>query len=236
MVFGKTDKEQIQVNEITLWSKGNGYQGGNVEGAWKNLKDIQNAMFERVDGDYSGINVGGILGNQAGCGAYQTLGDIYLDFDGTARTATPENYLRELDLQDGMVRVSYENSGIHFAREYMASYPGNVMAIRLTADQENTLSFTLDYDPGSGRTAITDKAEGDSVLYQGKVTAGGMAFAVQLKVVAPDADIICNSDGTIAVKTARTCLSSFLRVPTTTLPRATTSKISLIFRPQMETI
>ena len=200
MVFGKTDKEQIQVNEITLWSKGNGYQGGNVEGAWKNLKDIQNAMFERVDGDYSGINVGGILGNQAGCGAYQTLGDIYLDFDGAARTATPENYLRELDLQDGMVRVSYENSGIHFAREYIASYPGNVMAIRLTADQENTLSFTLDYDPGSGRTAIADKAEGDSVLYQGKVTAGGMAFAVQVKVVAPDADIICNNDGTIAVK------------------------------------
>lgn len=199
MIYGNTERERIQVNEITLWSKGNNYQGGNVEGAWKNLKPIQDEMFSRLDNNFSGINVNGILGNESGCGAYQSLGDIYFDFDGEARTENPKNYVRELDLDDGFVRVSYENKGVQFTREYMASYPGNVMAFRLTSSKEDALSFKLDYNQGDGRTAVIDKAEENSIIYQGKVNAGGMAFATKLKVVAPDADVTCNSDATISV-------------------------------------
>lgn len=205
MVFGKTQTEQIQVNEITLWSGGahssGNYAGGNKAGAYKALKPIQDKMFEKggypygVEGD-----VGALLGNANGYGSYQTLGDIYMDLIGAARTSTPENYVRELDMEDGMVRVSYDSAGVHFGREYFASFPGNVMAFRLTADREDAISFKLDYNPGAGRTQVGKRAEDDSIFYQGKVNSSQMAFAVQLKVIAPSADIACNADGTISVE------------------------------------
>lgn len=64
--------------------------------------------------------------------------DLYLDFHHTTRG----HYERSLTLNDGICRVSYEHNGVNYNREYFASYPDNVMVIKLTADKPGQLTFT----------------------------------------------------------------------------------------------
>ena len=57
-------------------------------------------------------------------------------------TGTPSEvtgYRRELDIASATARVSYEYGGVTYRREYIASYPRNVIVARLTGP----LSFVL---------------------------------------------------------------------------------------------
>lgn len=47
----------------------------------------------------------------------------------------PKNYRRALDLERAVVTVEYDLNGAHIKREYFASYPDNVMVIRICADR-----------------------------------------------------------------------------------------------------
>lgn len=106
MILGKTDTEHVQVNEITLWAGGTGvqgYTGGNKAGAWKNLAGIRELLFA---GKYSEAQslVESLCSNGTGWNGYQSLVDIYLDFEGKPNASNPENYRRELDLNDSVAR------------------------------------------------------------------------------------------------------------------------------------
>ncbi|MGN0999803.1 MAG: glycosyl hydrolase family 95 catalytic domain-containing protein [Faecousia sp.] len=209
MIFGKTDTERVQVNEITLWAGGTavqGYTGGNNANAWKNLAGIRQLLFA---GKYSEAQslVESLCGNGLGWKAYQNLGDLYLAFEGKANASNPEHYRRELDLNDGVARVSYENEGVSFRREYFASNPGNVMVIRLTASEKGTLSFKLTFLPDTSSDGYcnpsktyTTTVKDHVIRCLGEVTSSKMKFAVQVKVVAPTAKLTDHANGTIAVE------------------------------------
>jgi len=72
-------------------------------------------------------------------GAYQNFGDVYIDFD------TPEfsDYRRELDIENAIARVSYKSAGVGYTREYLASYPDNIIVLRFTADKKGKLNFKV---------------------------------------------------------------------------------------------
>lgn len=213
MVFGKTDVERIQLNEITLWSGGPNcspaFSGGNTKGAWKNLKNVQKKMLAGQP-----ANCQSLCGNGIGWNGYQNLGLLLLDFTGAAKTSSPKNYRRELDLNDGVVRVSYENADVRFAREYFASYPGNVIVLRLTASRKDALAFRLRFNPDTSNDGYSHKtnpgvsksfkttAKNHVITCLGTQRTSKMKFAVQMKVLAPGADVVDNADGTITVSKA----------------------------------
>ncbi len=76
-----------------------------------------------------------------------------------------KNYLRELSLDDAMARVRYEADGVVYTREVFASYPDQVMVIRLTSSKAGMLNFTLN----PKIPFIKESEEGYSK--RGKVTA-----------------------------------------------------------------
>ncbi|MEI3150727.1 MAG: glycoside hydrolase N-terminal domain-containing protein [Mediterraneibacter faecis] len=39
-------------------------------------------------------------------------------------------------MRTALATVNYDYEGVHYTREYFNSYPDNVMAVRLSADQE----------------------------------------------------------------------------------------------------
>ncbi|HEX8117671.1 MAG TPA: glycoside hydrolase family 95 protein, partial [Pyrinomonadaceae bacterium] len=69
---------------------------------------------------------------------YQPLGDLLLDFKGRGEAG---DYVRELDIDAAVARVSYAQGGARFTREVFASAVDQVVVVRLTCDRPGRLSF-----------------------------------------------------------------------------------------------
>jgi alpha-L-fucosidase 2 len=136
MVFGKTDEERIQFNEETYWS--GGPYSTTVKGGSKFLPEIQKLVFS---GGYTrahrlfGRHLMGYPVEQM---KYQSMGNLILDFE---RKEDVRDYRLELDLDQAIVRVSYEQGGIHFLREIFSSPVDQVIVARLTADRPSSISL-----------------------------------------------------------------------------------------------
>ncbi|MBB2145131.1 glycoside hydrolase family 95 protein [Pedobacter sp. LMG 31464] len=135
MVFGRVNKERIQLNNATLWS---GYpNAGNNPKGQEFLPKVRQAV---TDGDYG--QAATYWKNMQGTysARYLTMADLFLDFG--LKDSTTTNYNRTLDLNTAVHTVTYQINGVNYKRETLVSYPDRVLAIRITADQKNAISFT----------------------------------------------------------------------------------------------
>ncbi len=183
MVFGGVDQERIQFNEKTLWTGGPrssaSYSFGNRDGAASHLASVRSKLdSDDISGAGTEANTY-LTGDQTGFGDYQNFGDMYFDFKLPSST-TINNYRRELDLQDGIAKVSYTYDGVDYLREYFVSYPDKVMVMRLSASQNGKIS--LDVRPTSAQGgAIT--VSGDTITTRGSVRDNQMLYESQVKVL-----------------------------------------------------
>ena len=139
-------------------------------------------------------------------GCYQNFGDVMM-FDRSGLFeggATVKNYVRYLDLTRGVAGVSYSSpdGATTFTREYIASYPDKVIAVRIAATTPGalTMSFTLrnnltglpmGYTFGDGTCEFEGKL--DLVDYKAKmkvVATGGQVTAGDNSVDVTGADEI----------------------------------------------
>ena len=117
-------------------------------------------------------------------GAYQSFGDVYIDFAGHQAEAV--NYRRELSLDDAIGSVTYEMNGVKFRREFFASYPDGVIVMRLTTpDSKGKLNLTLRLQDAHDGKLTTD---GNVIGMQGKLDL--LAYEARLKVL--------NENGTLS--------------------------------------
>lgn len=118
------------------------------------------------------------VGNEHHTGGYQPFGDLYIKLPGHE---TYENYRRELDISRAVQTVTYQSGGVTYTREYIASYPDQVLAIRLTADKPGSLTGELSLDSmhrsdiaaaqghsKEAMAAIITKAEGSTLTLKGE--------------------------------------------------------------------
>jgi alpha-L-fucosidase 2 len=140
MVFGDVFKERIQLNEDTLWT-GVPIKEENCGLFLENLNRVRKLMFE---GEYA---KGQEIMNEKLLGpwneSYAPMGNLYLDFE---NNDTYEEYRRELDLEEGLVRVSYKINGVEFNRTLFISTPDNAIIINLTASEKRKLTFNASLD------------------------------------------------------------------------------------------
>jgi alpha-L-fucosidase 2 len=207
MVFGDVNRERIQLNEKTLWS-GSPDDNNNPE-ASKYLGEIRQLLFE---GKYKEANeltnrtqvckgVGSGEGNGANVpfGCFQTLGDLRLDF---GKTANYTDYRKELDLNQGMVKVSYSQEGVNYQREIFASYPDRALVMRFTASKKGSLSFKSAL---TRPERFTTRSEGDNLMMFGALPNGkggnGMYYAARLKAIT-DGGTVTYTDSLIEVQNA----------------------------------
>ena len=154
MVFGLPYIERIQLNEDSVWY--GGPQDRNNPSALEKLPEIRSLIMEgriREAQELCTFALSGIPEEQR---HYETLGNLYIEFDGTETEYS--DYSRELDLSTATVTTSFKmnrtiggkTSDVKYTREVIASYPHDAMIIRLTADQPGALSFhaQLGRNPG----------------------------------------------------------------------------------------
>jgi alpha-L-fucosidase 2 len=139
MVFGRVEKEVIQLNEDTLWS-GTYRDTENYE-AVKHLDTVRNMIFDGKYSEGQKLLEEKMLGTWTQ--AYQPLGYLYIEFNIKGEVI---NYNRELDLQRAVVTTTYESNGACYKREVFCSYPHNVMIVHLTCDKAGSISFNASMD------------------------------------------------------------------------------------------
>lgn len=184
MVFGDVKKERLQLNEISLWS-GSVDDNDNPE-AVKALPEIRSLLFA---GKYreateltnktqvcKGVGSGQGNGANAPYGCYQTLGDLWLDFDNKAAC---QSYYRDLDLIKGIATTRYQQDGILYTREVFSSYPDQALVVRLTANKPGALSFRLSIDRPERFETI---AAADRLVMQGQLSDGKAGNGMKYKV------------------------------------------------------
>ena len=71
--------------------------------------------------------------------SYQPLGDLLLDFDVPGQV---EGYRRELDLDRAVATSTFRAGGALHTREVFASFPDQVVVLRVSADRPGQVSFT----------------------------------------------------------------------------------------------
>jgi alpha-L-fucosidase 2 len=138
MVYGGVAQEQLALNEDTLWS-GRPHDHTNPE-ALPHLAQVREMVFAGRYAEAQEMCDQHLMGVPARLQAYQPLGDLWLRFP---EHVSVTDYRRELDLEDGVVRVSYRVGQTSFYREVLASAVDQVIAVHLTCDRPGQISLEV---------------------------------------------------------------------------------------------
>lgn len=175
MVFGGVENERIQLNEETIWA-GEKRDRNNPEGA-RSLAEVRRLLFAGKLKEAEELADRTMIATTRRMPQYQPLGDLALHFLGQEN---PTNYFRELDLDTGIVRVTYQSGGTRFTREVFCSAVDQVIVVRLTCDQPGRLSFsaTLTREQDS-KTSVQDP---DWLVIEGEAIPRDERHALEHKV------------------------------------------------------
>lgn len=211
MVFGGTGREQIVLNEISMWS--GGVQDADDENAARYLPQIRQLLLEGKNAEAQqllqqhfickGPGSGNGNGANVKFGCYQTLGDLYIDW---ADAATPvQGYTRTLRLDSACSKTSWQRKGIGYTEEVVVSAPQQVIAIRLKASVAGQLSFGVRlYRKERARYTVQQ----NSICMQGSLNSAGdegIRYAAVLQVL-PVGGTRQVTDSSIVISQASECL------------------------------
>lgn len=215
MVYGGIEKEQIQVNEESIWygSKKN----RNNEDTLKNLPKVRELLFDGKIEEAEQLMKWSFSGCPKSMPSYQTLGDIFIQFyspaeNGLEHTITKEtsNYYRELDLERAVSKICYTINGIVYTRESFFSYPADAMIMRFTASKEGELNFTVNLDRCKNSYEGIHKIGQNGLCLYGNLGRGGFEYAMSIKAMSVDGSIqtigehlvVCNASEVVLVFSA----------------------------------
>ena len=130
MVFGRVQHERIALNESSFWSgRPHDYDNPNALQYFPRIREL---VFAGKFQEAEKMADEHFYGLPAAQQAYQPLGDLLLSFDGVEQV---EDYRRELDMEAGVARITYQVGDARFTREVFVSYPDRVMVVRISSDK-----------------------------------------------------------------------------------------------------
>jgi alpha-L-fucosidase 2 len=176
MIYGGVAREQIQFNEETLWAgEPRSYAH---KGAYQYLGQIRELLDTGKQKEAEDLAEKEFMSTPLHQMAYQAFGDIYIDFPGHENYS---NYRRELNLAEGISKVSYDAGGTNFTREIFASFPASALFIRLSAGQSGKLTFSLGMDALHKNKTVS--GSGNELMLDVKVDGGVLEGIARIKVI-----------------------------------------------------
>ena len=135
LVYGGTDDNIIYLNDITLWT-GKPVDRNLDADAHKWIPAIREALFNE---DYKLADSLQLHVQGPNSQYYQPLGTLHIKDLGLGEIT---KYQRTLDIDSAIVRDSYKRNGKLITREYFASNPDKLIAIRLRGDINCQIALT----------------------------------------------------------------------------------------------
>ena len=182
MVYGGLDIERVALNEISLWSGQHDPTSNDLCGK-EQLAEMREAFFNNDPEKGNELGNTYLNGRMTSFGSHVPMGDLKLLIKHASNFVT--DYRRELDLNNAIATVSYKVDDTTYTRQYIADYPDQIMAIRITADKPDAVTLTASLDLLRQAEVVAK----DSMLsYGGKVDfpmhgPGGVNFCGAIKLV-----------------------------------------------------
>ncbi len=161
MVFGKPDRERIQVNEDTVWV-GSPHDYSHP-GAAQYLPEIRHLLFEGKQAEATALAAEHFMSIPLRQMPYQPCCDLYLEFEAGTEAAS---YRRELDLRSALAVTAYRVGGVSFTRTAFASYPDQVIVVRIVGHKPGSVACAASLTTPHTRHEI--RAAGDRIVLSGK--------------------------------------------------------------------
>jgi alpha-L-fucosidase 2 len=206
MVFGGAEKERLQLNEETVWM-GERRDRNNPHAA--RTAEVRALLMAGKVHEAEALAAEVMMGSPDRLPCYQTLGDLWLEFEGVPESV--QEYRLELELDEAIVRTSFSAGGVRWTREVFSSAPRNVIAVRLECEQPMALTVRLDrvahsetVATGANRLVMTGAARPakpttDPATQERQV---GVAFRAEVAVHAEDGAVRA-AGNTLRVEGAR---------------------------------
>ena len=177
--------------EAESYPLGNGYMGANIFGR-TDIERIQ--LTEKTlynDGSW-------------GFGGITNFAEVYLDFN----HINPKNYKRTLNLNEAIHYVKYSCDGIEYTREYFMSYPDKVLAIKVSANQPEKISFAIKAQIPylSEKRTGNIVAQDDLIRLYGSLKPFSINYEAQIKVVNEGGVVSSNAAGEIIIRNANSAV------------------------------
>lgn len=144
-------------------------------------------------------------GSTATRGNYMNFGDVYVeeisDIFGNSADKAVTSYVRNLDLSEGKANVSFSSpdGSVDYTREYIASYPDNVVAMHYSASANGKINLRVRLFNGIKQGILKPEYK------DGQVTISGLldliSFKAMLKAV-PKGGTMTTLDDCIEIKDA----------------------------------
>ncbi len=135
LVYGGTDDNIIYLNDITLWT-GKPVDRNLDADAHKWIPDIRKALFNE---DYALADSLQLHVQGPNSQHFQPLGTLHIKDLGLGEVS---NYHRSLNLDSAIIKDCYLRDGKAIEREYFASNPDKLIAIRLRGDINCRIALT----------------------------------------------------------------------------------------------
>ena len=173
LVYGGTDDNVIQFNDITFWT-GKPVNRNDDEGAHKWIPEIRKALFNEDYKLADSLQLH-VQGNNSQF--YQPLATLHILDDNTTKAS---GYYRELDIDSALCRDTYIKGGVRYTREYFASNPDKMIAMRIRADKKGAINCLLSltslvpHKVRSSQTSPSGDHRGASLTINGHATGNPM--------------------------------------------------------------
>lgn len=214
-IYGGVDNAVYQLNDASFWAGGPMYADIYDEtGTRKKNMEKTRSLLEGDLTDWNQIkqiesSAKSMVGNSlAAC--YLPVGNLIINF---GEDSSYSNYERALDIDKAIVTTKYKQNGITYTRTEFASYPDNVMVVKLTADGSGNLNFTStlkfpdEKEAGKGNEYTAPIGE-DGYIMSWKAPAMadagkgavlwndyGMTVEAQIKIISTNGNVSANQNG-----------------------------------------
>ncbi len=187
MVYGIPQREQLQLNEETIWG-GGPYRNDNNK-ALEVLPLVQKMVFDGQTQEADKLINQSFFTQTHGM-PFQTAGSLILNFPGHNQY---ENYYRELDLNKAVVKTTYTVNGVKYTREVFSSFTDDVIIMQLTSSEKGALNFDIGYVNPSQHTV---SKKDNSLVLEGR---GSDHEGIEGKIRYQIHTLVSHADGHVAV-------------------------------------
>ncbi len=181
MIFGGPAKEQLQLNEETLWSGGPNNNVTTESG--KAIPAVRKLLAEGKIVEAQAIADVELMPKKNSGMMYQPVGDLFLDFPGHEQV---QDYYRDLNIEKAVATVTYKLKGVNYKREVFSSFLDQAIIVRLTASEAGKITFNAALtSPLQGEQKVANQKlilTGTSSDHEGE--KGQVKFEAQVKVIA----------------------------------------------------
>lgn len=214
MPDGGIESEKIVLNDISMWSGSK--QDANNPQAYASLGTIRKLLFEGKNDEAQqlmyqtfickGEGSGQGQGAKVPYGSYQILGNLLLNYSYPGVTDSIVAYRRELSLEDAIATATFKRGKVNYNREAFTSFADDLGVIRLTADTDKSLNFSIGMNRPE-KYKVT--ADGLDLVMQGQLFDGvdtlemkGIRYAARVRILLPKGGSVTPGDSTVTVSNA----------------------------------